>query len=560
MVDWLGLNQRIGDLQRLREIINVLIKHGYGHLLHEWNLHEFLPFGEKLVERLRSSEPEHPGWSRLRAVFEDLGPTFVKFGQIMSLRTDLTPPDLARELESLQDTVEPEPWEDMRPVLEEELGDRLDELDVDPEPVASASLAQVYRATLPGGEEVVLKVQRPEIEKKIDRDLNLLRVLAGAVERYGGQPERFQPVALVEEFGIALREELNFSFEGLNIRTIRQNFSDNDRVCFPRVYWNWTSRRVLATEFIRGRPVADYFLGEDDPPEPREELALHGAECMLEQIFEHGFFHGDPHPGNILITPEGRIGFVDFGVVGRMDQELNAELSRLLTSVVNRDTHELSKVLIRLDILEPDQESLGLRRHLLTIIDRYYNAPLHQISGEEIMNDLHEFLSRHDIRFPPEFYLLVKCVLTVESIGERLDPDFELAEVAEPYLKRLVRRHRGLRPLLSMIPNVAVDTLRFMRDLPHDVSSLIRELKGGRIQFEFEHRGLEKLMNEFRQDTNRISMSLIVAALIIGSSLLIATEQGPMVWGFSLLGLIGFLAAGFFGLWLMVSVLRSGRY
>ncbi len=322
MMDLLGINRKIGDIQRLREIVNVLIKHGFGHFIQRMNLDEILPFGEKFFKRMKTEPVEFPGYDRIRQVFEELGPTFVKFGQILSLRTDVVPPDLALELEKLQDRVTPVEWEELRRSLDGDLPEAFERRvrAVDPEPLASASLAQVHRATLENGETCILKFRRPGIPDKIERDINLMEFIADLMERYLEDARQFNPVGLVEEFGTTIQNELNFVNEAINIHRFRRNFEDVEDVLIPRVHWELTGERVLAMEWVEGEPISTYFEPGSDPPVARESLARRGSEVVFKQIFEDGFFHGDPHPGNILITPGGRIAFVDFGIVGRFDQ------------------------------------------------------------------------------------------------------------------------------------------------------------------------------------------------------------------------------------------------
>ncbi|MFP4686747.1 MAG: ABC1 kinase family protein [bacterium] len=559
--DLLGINRKIGDLQRLQEIIKILVKHGYGHYIRVLNLDHYLPFGDKIFKKVEP-ETEIPGPDRLRIMLEELGPTFVKFGQLLSLRTDVVPPEVALELEKLQAGVRPLNWEEIDKVIEAELAAPRGEVfrKITQKAEGSASLAQAHCAELKDGREVMVKIQRPGIEKNINRDIELMRFLASLMEKYMENAQRYQPGALVEEFAASIKRELNFVNEAINIRHFKNNFETIPGVKIPAVYWEYTTRRLLVMEQVEGDTLSTYFQsGKKLPADPRL-LARRGAKVIMKQVFVDGFFHGDPHPGNIIITPKGELAFIDFGIVGRLDEDLMDELTGLLLAVKNRDSGEAFKIMVRMGLVEPGGHSNRVRRHLLQMMDKYFEVPFRQIKARDIFSDLNEFLTKFDIKFPPEFYLLLKAIITVESVAVKLDPDFELAEVATPYLVRLVEKYRGLESFKRIGPELFFDFVRFGRDLPATLSGLFRKINSGNLGLEFKHRGLDGLIMELSRSSNRLSLALVLAALIVGSSILAAFETGPQLFGYPLLGLTGFLVAGFFGILLVISIFRSKRF
>ncbi len=560
-MDIFGINRRISDIQRLREIIEILIKHGYGHYIRVLNLDDYLPFGDKIFKKIEP-EAEMPTPARLRIILEELGPTFVKFGQLLSLRTDVVPPGVAVELEKLQASVQPLDFQEIEQVIEEELETGWEEIfqKINRKPVGSASLAQAHCARLKDGRGVIVKVQRPGIEENIDRDIELMRFFASLMEKYMENTRRYQPGALVEEFASSIKRELNFVNEAISIRHFKNNFKNIPGVKIPAVYWEHTSHRLLVLEEIEGETLASYFSGEKELPSPPGLLARRGAKVIMKQIFDDGFFHGDPHPGNIMITPSGELAFIDFGIVGRLDEDLMDEFTGFLLAVKERDSGEAFKIMVRLGLLEPGKRSNQIRRHLLQLMDKYFEVPFGQIKTRDIFGDLNEFLTKFDIKFPPEFYMLLKSVITVESVAVKLDPDFEISEVATPYLVRLVKKYRGIESFKKIIPEVFFDFIRFGRDLPADLSGLFRKINNDNLGVEFKHRGLDSLIVEMGRSSNRLSLAMVLAALIIGSSILASTGTGPLVFGYPVLGLSGFLIAAFFGVLLVISIFRSKRF
>lgn len=560
-MDLFGINRRISDIQRLREIIEILIKHGYGHYIRVLNLDDYLPFGEKIFKKIEP-ETEIPTPARVRVMLEELGPTFVKFGQLLSLRTDVVPPEVAVELEKLQASVRPVDFGEIEQLIEEELETGWEEVfqKINRKPVGSASLAQAHRARLKNGQGVIVKVQRPGIEENIERDIELMRFFASLMEKYMENARCYQPGALVEEFAISIKRELNFANEAISIRHFKNNFKNVPGVKIPSVYWEHTSRRLLVLEEIEGETLASYFSGEKELPSPPGLLARRGAKVIMKQIFVDGFFHGDPHPGNIIITPAGELAFIDFGIVGRLDEDLMDELTGFLLAVKERDSGEAFKIMVRLGLLEPGKRSNQVRRHLLQLMDKYFEVPFGQIETQDIFNDLNEFLTKFDIKFPPEFYMLLKSIITVESVAVKLDPDFEISEVATPYLVRLVKKYRGIESFKKIIPEVFFDFIRFGRDLPADLSGLFRKINNDNLGVEFKHKGLDSLIVEMGRSSNRLSLAMVLAALIIGSSILASTGTGPLVFGYPVLGLSGFLIAAFFGVLLVISIFRSKRF
>ncbi|HEY8531681.1 MAG TPA: AarF/UbiB family protein, partial [Limnochorda sp.] len=393
------VNRRYRQLRRYREIVEVFLRHGFGYLIEQLDLHHILPLRRRVLPVERPQRPTSRG-ARLRQALEELGPTFVKLGQLLSTRADIVPRDILAELEHLQDDVSEVPFPQIRQQLEAELGRPLSEAfrEFDPAPLAAASIGQVHRAVLHSGEEVAVKVQRPGIEEIIAVDLEILQSLAGLVEERF-QPDFVRPRELVDQFARTLRAEMDYELEARNMEGFRRRFQHAPKIRVPRVYWDLTTHRVLTMDFVRGVKISDIQeldrLGVD-----RRELAVRGARVFLEQVLIHGVFHGDPHPGNLFVEADGTLAVVDFGMVGRLDEEALANIADLFIGVMNRDADRLVQALIRIGAVEGTVNRRGLKMDMEDLIDRHYGKPLHKLEVGQIISEAFELTRRHRIRMP----------------------------------------------------------------------------------------------------------------------------------------------------------------
>jgi ubiquinone biosynthesis protein len=554
-VNWFGLDS-LRQINRLREVLVVLARYGFGELIQQLRLSRFLPWGRRVRDRSGGRTTAE----RVRMVCEELGPSFIKIGQILSTRPDLLPPEWIEELSRLQGRVRPIPFADIEQALKEDWGEegwhRLRAFEH--EPIATASIAQVHRGVLPDGTEVAVKVRRPGIEGQVEIDLAILQRLAKLAADYIPDLARHDPVRVAEEFSRSFRAEIDLGNEARNIERFRKNFQGHPRVAFPAVQWEYSGQSVLVTEFIPGEPALT-------PPEvlesrgyDRHSLAREGAQAFLKMIIEDGFFHADPHPSNVLFTGPQHITFIDCGMVGRLRPELREQLLDLLLALIAEDTEAAVDAFLEIGRAPADLDREALLGHAETFIERYHGAALEQIRLGEILVEFVRLLREHAITLPPDLALLAKALITVEGLGQVLDPDFDMVGEAEPYLNRMARqRYRPDRLAQRMWEEVRQGGSE-MRGVYREARGALRSLSSGiRVQLEFQH--LRRFEQELDRASNRIAFALVVAALIVGSSTLVQSEIGPTVYGYPMLGVIGFGVATFLALWLLWAILRSGR-
>ena len=553
------LTQTYRSLNRIREIVLILSKHGFHQVLETVGLARFLPLSRRF--RVRSGvEGDVSPAVQLRMALEDLGPTFVKLGQMLSTRPDLIPPEFVEEFKRLRDEVPPFPFGEARRIIEEEIGATLEEAfaEVDPEPLAAASIAQVHRARLHDGSRVVLKIQRPGIERVVSQDLATLYLMAALVDRYVPEARPFRLREIVDEFARTLRRELDFFLEASNTERFRQNFQEFRGVVIPAVRWEFTTRRLLVLEAIEGRraedPEALRDMGHDT-----SALARTLARAFLKQVFEDGLFHGDLHAGNVLVTPDGRIAFLDFGAVGYLSEEAQECLGHLFLAMITRDYAQMADGFIRLGSADETVDLRAFQRDLRELIEPYFGRPLKDLRVGHILREASQIAVRHRVRVPPDLVLLARSILTVESLGRDLAPDFVVLEEAVPFARKLLLRRADPRRQARIAYRTLRDLSDFLRALPGQVSRILQKLLEGKLAVDFVHKGYEPLLAELDRSSNRLSFAMIVSALIIGSSLIVLAGRGPFVWDFPLLGILGFLVAGILGFGLAFAILRSGK-
>jgi ubiquinone biosynthesis protein len=553
------LPRAYSGLRRYRQILAVLLKYGFGDLLAKLKVrHPLLGRLPRLRAIKELEDLSRP--ARLRLAFEELGPTFIKLGQLLSLRPDLLPPEYAAELAKLQDEAMPLPFAQIKGKVEAQLGRALGELfqEFGEEPLAAASLAQVHRALLRDGTEVVVKVQRPGIWETIRADLIILEDLAHFLVRHLPESEPFDPPGVVREFAKTLRRELDFVREGRNMELFRRNFQGDPTVYIPKVFWEYTTSEVLTMERIVGVKVTD-LQGLERAGLDRHQVALNGANAILKQIFEHGLFHADPHPGNILVLEGNVIAPLDFGMVGRLDLELRERVGQLILAIARGDLAGLVRTLRELGSLDEQVDLLALRADLADLLDRYSKTPLYRLELGRLLDEMMALVREHRLRLPPNLVMMGKALVIAEGVGRALDPELELLALAQPYLERLALRRGPLQKALQGWAGAWAESRELFQELPEGLRSIMSRLRQGRLKVQFELLGLERLMQELDRASNRLAFALIIAALIIGSSLVMQLQAGPRLWGLSLFGCLGFGFAAFLGFWLVVAILRSGR-
>jgi len=548
------------EVQRYGRVIAVLVRYGFKDILFRLNIMRDMPWRDKLFKREIRNVNSLSTPQRVRRAVEELGPTFVKFGQVLSSRPDLLPDEFIKELSRLQDEVPPFPFPEVKTIVERELGHPLGELYdyFEERPTAAASLAQVHRARTKSGEEVAVKVQRPGIEGIIDSDIRVLRKLAALAEHHLSEFAFLQPVAFVDEFAGAIHRELDFVREGRSADRFRKFFEGDETVHVPLVYWNLSAARVLTLEYIRGTKVSDYAR-LDALALDRRSIAINGANLILKEIFDFHRFHADPHAGNLFVLEHNVIAPVDFGMIGMLDKEIVDQLSVLFTAIVNQDVESLGNVLLKICSATEPLQTGALRFELADLLERCYEAPLQQLNIREITIDVTGILRRYELRFPQELAMTTRSLMIIEGVGRGLYPEFNVFEVLEPFARKLMMRKSDPVTKLRDLTKTVGHTVSLLETLPSDVQEILTKIKQNEISIKFEHRGLERLSSVLERSSNRLSFAVVIAALIIGSSLVFQMGVGPKVFGFPLPGLVGLLMAIVLGLWMLVGIWRSSQ-
>ena len=551
------------SLSRLSEIAQVMVRHGFGYFFEAHRLTDLLP-GRSAAVRLADEEgmPASVRGQHLRESLDELGPTFVKFGQLLSTRPDIVPPDIITELRGLQDDVRPFPFEQAERVIEEELGNSLARLflDFDPIPVAAASIGQVHRATLPNGRPVAVKVQRPDAARQIEADLALMYQAAKLVRERVHALAFIDTRALVDEFARQIRQELDYRLEGRNAEAFHRDFAGDPHVRVPRVYWTYSRARVLTLEWLEGTQLADVdTLGLT--LDERRDLAYLVTETWMTMIFRNGFFHGDPHPANILVLEEaGAIGLVDFGSAGKLSDDDMTRLTRLFIDAAEENVDMLPKRLADLGVRYPKEREEEFRAELREIYYRYYGASLAEIDPIQVIREAFQLIYSMNLRLPSRYLLLDRTIATLGSVGMELYPDFNVFEVARPYARSLMLERFTPERMARRARRDAFQYMHILREAPHQISEILEELRDGQIEVGFVHKGLDEFLADLQRVFNRLVIALVVTGGLIGSSLIgIFAKAGPHFLGVNVISIIGFALSAVLGVWLLWGVVRSGR-
>jgi ubiquinone biosynthesis protein len=546
---------------RYRQILAVLFKYGFGDLVDRLDVGRYLELGSRVFGKGGAEPVEaRSRHERIRMAFEELGPTFIKMGQILSTRPDLIPVALAEELSSLQDSVPPFPFQQARELIEAELDAGISDVfqSIEETPLAAASIAQVHRARLSSGRDVVVKVQRPGIERTVTVDLEILLHLAGLAERHVPELSFYRPTRIVEEFARVIERELDYSVEARFMERFARQFAGNDSIHVPAFFSEYSTNRILTMEYIEGIKASNIEQLDADGYD-RKLIASRGAELVLDQVFRFGLFHADPHPGNVFILPGNVICYVDFGMMGTVDQRTREDFVDILTGYVGRDEVRTAQAVLKVVEWEKEPDRRALEKDLLEFMEMHLYRPLKEIRVGDVLQEFMGLVSKHRLLIPADLYLMIKTLTEMEGLGLRLDPDFDMVEKTAPYIKQIKMQQFSPGRIASEILNSGSDLVQLARAIPGELREILSQLKLGRIRIGLEHRGIEEFIEELDRSSNRISFALIISSLIIGSSLIMSAGIGPYLFGLPFLGLLGFSIAGVFGIWLVIAIFRSGK-
>lgn len=545
---------------RYRQILSVFVKYGFGDLLSLLKIEQYIEAGLQIITRNRRERVERlTRAERVRKAFEELGPAFIKLGQIISTRPDLIPAEFIEEFSKLQDKVPPFPFTQVRQIIKEELGREPEELfeSFDENPLASASIGQVHMARRKGNEKVVVKVQRPDIKKIIEVDLEIILHLATLMEKNIEEAALYRPVKIVEEFARTLEKEIDYTIEASNMELFGRIFAKDPTVYIPKVYRDTTTLSVLTMEYIEGIKASEVEKLKEAGLDPKI-ITVRGTNLTLRQVFHYGFFHADPHPGNFFVMPDNVIGLIDFGMVGVVDRKTREIFVDLLDSVVHKNAAIAAEALLKLTTWDKEPDIHFLETELSDFMTKHLYKPLRDIEVGRLMHNLIELISRHRLMLPPDIYLMIKALGTVEGVAKTLDPDFNMVGQVAPFLAQVkIARFYPQRIIADLI-DFAGEMRTFFNQIPKDLLDITRLLRQGRLTVKIEQQGLETMLAAQHQISNRLSFSIIIAALLIGSALIVISDTPPLVYGISFLGIIGFLAAAVMGIWLLVAIVRKG--
>ena len=546
----------LSRLVRFRDIVTVLFKYGFDDVAERLQLP-----GMALIKKTSVVHPEMSTWERLRHALEDLGPTFVKFGQILSLRGDLLPGKLIRELEKLQDSVAPVSFEEISGVLQQALGEPLDEIFslIEEEPLAAGSLAQVHRAVLK--EEnvpVALKIRRPDIVKTVEIDLQILEGAAPHLAEHFEFARTYDFVNLVKELKRGLLRELNFTLEARNMQIISQHFSEEKDVIIPEVYESWTKSSVLTMDLIDGVKFKDL---DPEKIEEREQLAQIGLRVIVKQVLENGFFHADPHPGNFLVVKDNQLCLLDWGVVGILPSETRYELVELISAIVDMQAEKVFDTLVSLtgaNVAEINARLLV--RDILEILHLYHSVPVGKLDLGQLLMDLNSMLRTHHIKLPSDLALMFKAMVTAEGTARRFYPELDVIAEIEPFIRRLGVERWSPAQIWKRLARQLRSYLKLQSNLPGAIQRILQKVEQGDLNIRFKHENLGGLQKSMDNISNRLSFSIILASLIIGSSMIITTGVKPLIFGYPAIGLVGYLFSAIVGLLVVVNIFRGRKF
>lgn len=539
-------NNRNEQMKRLNEIYQVLKKNDFGYLIEKNTFFKKFPF---LRNRKRKKDELYPDESipiRMRKVFEELGPAYIKLGQMLSTRPDLVGVEIAEELESLRDNTPTTPFSEMKKVIETELQRPIYEVfsEIEETPIGSASIGQVYRAKLKGSnEEVAVKVQKPNSHEIIETDVKIMKFLADNIDKYLLQMKSFNLPAMASEFERSIFKELDYMEEVMNMENLSKNFKNIHYIKIPKVYHEYCTNKLITMELIKGTSVSDLIAG-DYPEIDKKQVAKYGLKSYFKQVMTDGFFHADPHPGNLIVTRDHELCYIDMGMMGILNEDFKENLAEFILLLISGNTNNLIKQLIYMDIITPAQNTDDLKADVDDLMHRYYGVELQNMDGA--FDDLLDVMIKHEVTLPREFIMIGRGITLIEDAGMKLDPEFNAATELKKLSRKIVINKYKPERLAKVGMNYLLQIEHLAKDLPDTINNTISKIEEGDIEVKIKLKDISEL-------TNQLSVSLIVSALVVGSSLAILSEKGPQLWGIPALGLIGFVFSAVLGIYLVIA-------
>lgn len=545
---------------RYRQILTIIFRYGFGDLVDRLKIDQYIEVGLQMISRNRRENVEKLSRAeRIRLLFEEMGPTFIKFGQILSTRPDIIPADVIHEFEKLQDEVPPFPFSDAKRIIEHEFGTSVNDMfsSIEETPLASASIGQVHKAVLKDGDTVAVKIQRPGIRKIVEVDLEIMLHIATLMERNIEEVSLQKPVSVIEEFARTLERELDYSIESSNMERVSAQFLRDRSVYIPKVYTEFSGSRVLTMEFIEGIKVSEIKKLESAGLNPKK-INKRGADFIMKQVFDYGFFHADPHPGNVFVLPGNVVCPIDFGMTGCVDRRSRGLFVDILESVALRDPQRAARLLLELGLYEEDPDMRLFEKDIEDFMGRHLFKSLKDIDVGKLLQEFLDIATRHRVRVPPDIFLMMKAFAAVEGIARLLDPDFDMISHAEPFVKRAKLSRYSPKRLAGDIFTTLADSITVFQDLPRECLNVARLTRQNKLAVRVEIKDMDTFLRTHDQVSNRLSFSIVIGSLIMGSALLLTFGTPPLVYGVSLIGIIGFSFAAVLGGWLLIAILRKG--
>lgn len=555
-----NIKDSVSNLKRYQEILRVFVKYGFNDLVSKINIATLSRIDNKLHPTQKENLNALSSSVRLRMAFEELGATFIKLGQMLSLRSDFIPAEYAKEFSKLQDSVQKDEVEKIKSVFNKEYGKSVNEifLEFDETPIAAASIAQVHKAKLKSGEVVAVKILHPGAAQKIESDLGILKTLSKLIETYIPESRPYQPVEIIKDFDKSIKKELNLVFEGYNIDTFRNHFQDDPTVKIPIVYWEYSTESILVTEFINGIKISELLNNDVSDIDPKQVI-VNSANSLMKQIFEIGIFHADPHPGNIFVLPGNVIVPIDFGSVGRIDDEMRYAFIEMIMGIVDQDAHRIVKALISVGFVDDHTNLRGLKLDLMEFINHYYKVSLNRINLSKLIDEFVELLRTHQIRLPADLSVLIRTLTISEAVARELYPQFNFAEILIPFAKKTYLNKLNPFTRFRSLIRTAEEGIDLLNKIPEDLHNILNKFRNDKFIINFKHQGLEEFGRKIDTSSNRLSFAIIIAALIIGSSIIMFLGKGNLPMSYPVIGIGGFAIASVLGVWLLISIMRSGK-